>query len=133
MIFGTFDMVHPGHENFFVQARKLTKKNTEPYLIVSLAREKNVRRIKGKTPTQSEQDRKKLLSRHNLIDKVVLGAIGNHIPHIVKQNPDVIALGYDQTAYVQGLRTALSAAGLKTKIVRLKPFHPEKYKTSLLL
>ncbi len=126
-------MVHPGHENFFQQARSLAKKGTDPFLIVSLAREKNVKRIKGKLPTKSEQDRKQLLSSHDLIDKVVLGAVGDHIPHIVKENPDIIALGYDQTAYVEGLRSALKAAGLNAKVVRLKPFHPQKYKTSLLL
>ena len=34
MVFGTFDMIHAGHEDLFRQARALAK---EPYLIVSVA------------------------------------------------------------------------------------------------
>jgi FAD synthetase len=128
MVFGTFDVVHPGHRNFFQQARSLAE---EPYLIVSVARDKNVARIKGKAPRRSETARAAALKKISIIDKVVLGADGNPLPHILKQKPDIIALGHDQTAYVRGLRSALKAAGLKTKIVRLKPFRRDKYKSSL--
>ena len=55
MVFGTFDGVHKGHINFFKQARVLSK---NPYLIVSIARDKNVKKIKGKI---SLQDRKNLI------------------------------------------------------------------------
>ena len=39
MVFGTFDGLHKGHINFFQQAVKLAKNS---YLIVSIARDKNV-------------------------------------------------------------------------------------------
>ena len=129
MVFGTFDMVHPGHRDFFAQARALAK---NPFLIVSLARDKNVMRIKGRLPRNSESKRKQALARVRGVDKVVLGGANEHMPHIFKERPDIIALGYDQKAYVRGLRSELKAAGLKTKVVRLKPYKPELYKTSLL-
>jgi cytidyltransferase-like protein len=44
MVFGTFDFLHKGHLNFFKQARSLAK---NPYLIASVARDYNVKRIKG--------------------------------------------------------------------------------------
>ena len=47
MVFGTFDGVHMGHLDFLKQARKLAR---ESFLIVSVAREKNVFRIKNKKP-----------------------------------------------------------------------------------
>jgi FAD synthetase len=128
MVFGTFDVVHPGHRNFFQQARALAR---EPYLIVSVARDKNVARIKGKAPRHGEKVRVAALKKISIIDKVIMGSMEDHLPHIVKQKPDIIALGHDQTAYVRGLRSALKAAGLKTKIVRLKPFRRDKYKSSL--
>ncbi len=146
MVFGTFDIIHPGHKHFFQQARSLARPGAQPksvesktsqaedraFLIVSLARDKNVQRIKGKAPVANERDRLARVRALKEVDKAVLGAIGDHIPHIVKEKPDVIALGYDQSAYVGGLRTALSKAGLKVKVVRMKPHLPNKYKTSLL-
>jgi FAD synthetase len=135
MVFGTFDMVHPGHLNFFKQARAAAKKSypkTQPYLIVSLARDKNVKRIKNKKPKSSEKSRLAKIKSLPEVDRAVLGALGDHIPHIVKQKPNMIALGYDQTAYVRGLKTALKQAGLKVKIVRLNPHKAHIYKTSLL-
>ncbi len=129
MVFGTFDMVHPGHRNFFTQARKLAQ---NPFLIVSLARDKNVLRIKGKKPVKSEKQRMGLVDKIRGVNKVVLGGSDNHMAHIIKEQPDIIALGYDQTAYVRGLRSELKRAGLKTKVVRLVPHKPHIYKTSLL-
>src|SRR5437762_372631 len=118
MVFGTFDIIHPGHRNFFAQARALA---ADPYLIVSVARDKNAARIKGRVPRYTESQRAARLKKISKIDKVILGGIDDHLPHILKQKPDIIALGHDQKAYVRGLRAALKAAGLKTKTVRLKP------------
>ena len=129
LIFGTFDIVHPGHLHLFKQARALAK---NPYLIVSLARDKNVLRIKGKAPRSSETKRLARVKALPEVDKAMLGALKDYIAPIVKVSPDIIALGYDQTAYVSGLRQALKAKGSNPKIVRLKPHKPHLYKTSLL-
>lgn len=129
MIFGTFDIIHGGHENLFTQARKLAGKHT-PHLIVSVARDKNVQKIKGFTPRHSETKRQKLLQGHVLVDKAVLGGADDHIPHIVKEKPDIIALGYDQKAYVSELKKKLAKAGVNPEIVRLKSFRDKEYKTA---
>ncbi len=129
MVFGTFDIVHKGHEHFFMQARALSP---NPFLIVSLARDVNVAKIKGKKPKNTEMKRQKQLELITFVDKVVLGGVRKYLPHILKENPAIIALGYDQTAYVNTLKEDLKRAGQKTKIVRLKPYKPHLYKTSLL-
>lgn len=116
----------------FEQARALVKPPAEPYLIVSLARDKNVVRIKGRLPQSNDKQRLAKIKALSEVDKAVLGAIGDHIPAIVRLRPDIIALGYDQRAYVQGLRAQLKAAGINPKIVRLKPHQPDKYKTSII-
>ena len=131
LIFGTFDIVHPGHLHLFKQARALAGK-ADAYLIVSLARDKNVLRIKGRAPRSNERTRLARVKALREVDRAVLGAIGDHIPPIVRLKPDIIALGYDQRAYVGGLRSALSKAGVKPKIVRLMPHLPNKYKTSII-
>jgi FAD synthetase len=136
MVFGTFDLLHPGHDHFFKQARNLVRnisRSGKAFLIASVARDKNVQRIKGRRPINNEQKRLALLRKHPLVDRVILGAVGNHIPHIVRQRPHIIALGYDQRDYIKGLRVALKQHGLVPKIVRLKPYKPQLYKSSLLL
>ena len=131
MVFGTFDMIHAGHEDFFRQARALAP---DPYLIVSVARDTVAARIKGGNPRRNERERKSLLERNALVDRVVLGQEDGYIEHIIAEKPDVIALGYDQSGeYVDRLERDLATAGLVVKIVRLEPYHPEKYKTSKLI
>lgn len=129
MVFGTFDGLHPGHLDFFRQARVL---NQKPFLIVSIARDKNVFKIKGAWPVLSEKQRMALLKKCDLVDRVVLAGLRNHLPHIVKERPDIIALGYDQKAYVPNLKKDLQNKGLLAKIVRLKPYRADIYKNHLL-
>lgn len=73
-----------------------------------------------------------LVKKSNLADKVVLSGVKNHIPHIVKEHPDIIALGYDQKAYVKNLKKDLKAKNLSVKIIRLKPYQEKIYKNHLL-
>jgi cytidyltransferase-like protein len=120
MVFGTFDGLHKGHVNFLKQAKNLSEKSV---LIVSIARDRNVFKIKGAYPRKKERERMMLIKKSGLADKVILSGIKNHLPHIIKEHPDVIALGYDQTAYV---------TNLNVKIVRLKPYQEKIYKNSLL-
>lgn len=129
LVFGTFDMIHDGHVRFFEQARQLAQ---NPFLVVSIARDRNVKKIKGRLPRKNEQARRRLVAKNSLVDQVILGGVYKHIPHIVKLRPDIIALGYDQTAYVGGLRKDLAKAGLRPKIARLKAYKPAVFKTSLL-
>lgn len=129
MAFGTFDGLHAGHLNFFKQAQKLAK---NPFLIVSIARDKNVFKIKGKYPVKNEKQRMNLLRNCPLVDKVVLSGLKNHIPHIIKEKPDIIALGYDQKAYVFNLKKDLKNRGFTIKIIRLKPYKTKIYKNRIL-
>lgn len=130
MVFGTFDIVHKGHLYFLQQARKLAK---NPFLVASIARDVNVERVKERKTLYTERTRAKHVKATGLADKVVLGSLKDHIGHILKEAPDIIALGYDQQGYyVDETLKFLKEKGLSIKVKRLKPFHPEKYKSSIL-
>src|ERR1035437_7835824 len=73
---------------------------THSSLIVSIARDKNVIRIKKKKPILSENERFALVKKSKFVDKVVLAGKVKYLPHILKEKPDIIALGYDQKAYI---------------------------------
>ena len=129
MVFGTFDGLHKGHIDFFKQAKKLVKNS---FLIVSIARDKNVIKIKRKRPRFSENERLILVKKNKLVDKVVLAGRVKYLPHILKEKPDIIALGYDQKAYVKDLKKDLKNKNILIKIVRLKPYKEKIYKSHLL-
>lgn len=132
MVFGTFDGLHKGHLDFLRQARKLSRKPLKCLLVVSIARDKNVFLIKGERPALNEKKRMTLLKNCQLVDKVVLSGIASHIPHILREKPEIIALGYDQKAYVKNLKKDLKNKGLLVKIMRLKPYKEKIYKNKLL-
>lgn len=120
-------MIHPGHRNFLKQARKYGE-----YLIVVVARDKTVEEVK-KTTVNHERKRLKNMKDSKLADKVILGSLVDKYAAIKKYHPDAICLGYDQKYFIDGLKGELERANLtKTKIIRLKPYKPEIYKTSKL-
>lgn len=122
MVFGTFDLLHPGHINFLRQAKK------HGQLTVVIARDKTVRRLKGRFPLHAERKRQLVVKNLNLAAKVILGSLTDKYAAIKKYQPDLIALGYDQRYFTDQLKEKFK----KIKIVRLKAFKPNKFKTSFL-
>ena len=128
MVFGTYDVFHQGHKNFFSQAKKYGD-----YLIVVIARDKTVLTVKHKFPRNRENVRLKTIVESRLADSVVFGNLRDKYAAIRKYRPDVICLGYDQTPFTERLAEKLKEADLsKTKIYRLKPYKPDVYKSSKL-
>lgn len=127
MLFWTFDLLHPGHEDLFVQAKKLWD-----YIIVVLSRDLTVKKVKGRFSDHDELVRQKNLQATGLVDKVVLWDLEDMYLPVKEYNPDVIALGYDQEVFVQGLERLLFDEWLDIKIVRLNSYKPDQYKSSIL-
>ena len=132
LAFGTFDLLHPGHAAYLRQAAALGD-----YLIVVVARDVNVQRIKSKQARQTEIERKdgvnKQLKSQGIEGEAVLGFKRRRLSVIKKYKPDIIALGYDQSINEEKLCEEIEALGLKIKIKRLHSHYPEKYKTSLMV
>ncbi len=127
LIFGTFDLLHPGHLNFLNQAKKIA---TQLYVVI--ARDVNVKKIKGKHPTQNESTRLKNLQSLSLYPILGSTHLSNRYKVINKIKPDIIALGYDQKVNLNELKDKLKKYKLKTTLQRLKPYQPNKYKPSKL-
>ncbi len=127
MVFGTFDIFHPGHRSFLRQAKKLGD-----YLIVVVARDKTVETTKKQKPLNKEAARVKIIKNSRLADEVILGSLTDKYAVIKKYRPDIICLGYDQKHFIGGLKKKPDSFGLKSNIVRLKPYAPGRYKSSKL-
>jgi len=124
IVFGTFDVVHPGHLHFFEQAKKFGE------LFVVIARDQNVKKVKGKKPCHSEKVRKSNLVKLKITHKIYLGDLWDPYKIIAKVKPDIIALGYDQDSFTKNLCEELKKRKIKAKIIRLKSHQPHKYKSS---
>jgi len=127
LVFGTFDGIHQGHQCLFREAKKY---GDRLYVVVAL--DVTVERVKGRKPRLSQQNRLREVARQPEVDEALLGNPGDKYAVIEQVRPDVICLGYDQKAFVGTLGEALMMRGLSVRMVRLKPFHPERYKSSLL-
>ena len=127
IVFGTFDFLHKGHLDFFKQA-----KEHGDFLIAVVGRDSNVEKVKGRKPAHNEH--KRLLEVYNVpdVDIAVLGSKEDPYKVIEEQKPDVICIGYDQDSYVENLGEEIKKRGINADIVKLKPFMPEKYKSSML-
>lgn len=127
LVFGTFDILHPGHVDFLKQAKKHGDS-----LIVVVARDSTVKKVKGKKPKYSEKKRLAKIKKLKIVDDAFLGNKKGKYSIIEKIMPDVVCLGYDQNSFTKNLRQELKKRKIKAKIVRLKPYKAHKYKSSKL-
>lgn len=127
LVAGVFDGLHTGHLSFFKQAKEYGD-----YLVVVVAKDKTVKRIKDCFPLKSEKERLKDIQKCEIVDEVRLGYFNNHYKIIAEVKPDIICFGYDQEIFIQELPQALKKMGLKVKTYRMKSYKPEKYHSSIL-
>ena len=128
MVFGAFDGLHPGHLDFFKQAKKYGD-----FLIVSVGTDNNVAAIKGKKPLFNQKERLALIASVELVDKSVLGAERDFYEEMRRHKPHIICLGYDQWVTEADARVKLDRVGLnKTKVIRLKPYKTSKAKSTIV-
>lgn len=124
MVFGTFDILHQGHLDYFKQA-----KHYGDEVVAVVARNINVFRMKGQYPKNDEKVRLAKIVESGAVDVVRLGYSEDPFKIIHEENPDVIALGYDQASYTDGLKKEFP----DVEIIRLKAFKPKTFKSSKLI
>ena len=124
--FGSFDILHDGHKHYLQEAKSLGD-----YLIVIVARDKNIVRFKGRKARNDENSRLEQVKKLDFVDEAVLGHKGDILEVLDEYKPDIICLGYDQrTVDEEKLRQELKDRNLKADIVRAKPFKENIYKSS---
>lgn len=123
MLFGTFDVLHKGHVYFINEASTHAEQ-----IVIVLARDCNVARLKNKLPLQTEEERLISVQIAFSFAKVVLGDSKDFYQPIRDFKPDLIALGYDQKANEAELKEIFPGI----KIIRISAFEPETYKSSKL-
>ena len=123
MCFGTFDKLHPGHRYYLSESKK-----QGDYLIVVVARDENVLKIKNKLPRENELERLENIKKLEFVDEVVLGDLHNRLAVIVENKPDILCFGYDQVVDETALQEIFSG-----EMIRHESFQPEIYKSSKMI
>ena len=126
LVFGTFDILHPGHEYFLKQAKKQGDE-----LVVVVARDSTVKQVKGELPHHDENFRLSNIQKLDYVNRAMLGYESADKYRIIEEvKPDIICLGYDQTHFVDSLEKKLDEIGLSPDIIRIDSYHPHIHKSS---
>jgi FAD synthetase len=120
MCFGTFDVLHKGHEYYLNEAKKLGD-----CLVVVIALDQTVKKIKSHPPHYNQQARLKHVQQLKIANSVILGNAGDKLKVIEDEKPNVICFGYDQKTFTEHAKEELQKRNLKVEVVRLKAFHPD--------
>jgi len=123
---GVFDILHPGHIHTLVKARALGD-----MLVVSVARDKTVVKMRGNPVVHDESTRLTLVKSLRSVDAAILGSENDIFESVERIRPDIIALGYDQSHSESSLLAQGSAKGLKLLVTRLDSPFPNLKSTNL--
>tara|TARA_B100001750_G_scaffold175575_1_gene143774 strand:+ start:454 stop:1074 length:621 start_codon:yes stop_codon:yes gene_type:complete len=111
---GVYDIIHPGH----IHTLQSSKQEGD-LLIVSIARDSRVIKIKGRKPINNEKRRVILVSAIKYVDFTLLGSKGDIFGVVKKIKPNVITIGYDQTHQINELKKRVKMNNLNIKIKKL--------------
>lgn len=115
LVAGTFDIIHPGHIYLIKEATKLGK------VIVIVARDSTVRRIKGREPIIPERQRLEVVKNIKGVFKARLGNEDRDLLKVVEEEePDIILLGPNQNFNEKEIEEELKRRGINVKVLRLK-------------
>lgn len=92
-----------------------------------IARDKNVNR----PLLFKEEERRGLVSAVDVVDATLLGYKPANEKKVIKdQQPQIIALGYDQSE--DKIKEAIKDLDLNIDVIRITPYRPEKFSASKL-
>jgi len=127
LTFWTFDLVHEWHKHFLNEAKKYWN-----VLVTILATDKNVEKFKWKKPFYSSEERKEHIKELNISDIISTWDEISPLKWIEMYMPNYICLWYDQVWFSDKLNQYIKEKKLKIKVIRLKPFKENIYKSSIL-
>lgn len=126
MVFGTFDILHPGHLWFFKEAKKHGDE-----LVVIITRDTRAATEKKK-PLFSESERLLMVRSIDIVDQAMLGDRAGRWKIVQELEPDVICVGYDQNVNRPEIEAQLQKLKKRPKIIKLRARAPKRLSSTKL-
>ncbi|MDI1495916.1 MAG: cytidyltransferase-like protein [Cenarchaeum symbiont of Oopsacas minuta] len=117
---GVFDIIHPGHIHTLNEA-----KNLGDMLIVVVATDLMAEKGKKRTPLHTKEQRQILVSSISMVDVCMIGSEKDIFETVKIVDPDIVALGYDQTHQEKTILDGCIKRGLHTSVARLQSPMPD--------
>lgn len=115
LVGGAFEIIHPGHIYLLKQARELGR------VIVVVARDSTVLKLKGRPPIVPEEQRLEVVKSLRYVDEAYLGNDPLDIEATLKAlKPDIVLLGPDQNGLEPLVRSAVERLRLDVKVLKLE-------------
>jgi len=126
---GVFDLLHYGHIRYLEEAKKHGGKDAR--LVVIVARDETVKRMKGSDPVIPEDQRRAVIESLKVVDEAFLGYEDMNLNRVLEQvKPDIVAVGYDQESIKVQVEAINQAKGLGIKIVQVERFGKDDLNSS---
>lgn len=129
VVFGVFDLFHPGHRYFLDQSRSYG----DP-LIVVVTRDSIVSRLKGRLPIDDENIRLNTVRDQPGVDTVLFGDEELGVYSVLHEyRPTAICLGHDQTSLRRDLTERMEQKKIPvSRLILMDAYQPDKYSSTIL-
>ena len=117
---GVFDIIHPGHIHTLNEAKKLGD-----FLVVVIATDKTVMKMKKRKPLHNAQARQELVSSLSMVDLCIIGNEEDIFKTVDLIKPQIIALGYDQIHQEKFITEGCKKINLDVTVARLQSPVPD--------
>jgi glycerol-3-phosphate cytidylyltransferase/FAD synthetase len=123
---GVFDIIHPGHIHTLSSAKKLGD-----VLVVVIATDLTVQKMKKRTPLHTQEQRKQLIESLRMVDLCLIGHEDDIFKTVNMVKPQIIALGYDQVHQEKFILDGCKKINLDIKVARLQSSVPQISSTDI--
>jgi len=115
LVGGAFEIIHPGHLHLLRKARELGR------VIVVVARDSTIQKMKGRPPIVPERQRLEVVRSLRYVDEAYLGNDPLDIETTLKTlKPDIVLLGPDQNRLRELVEEAIARTGMNVKVLKLE-------------
>ncbi|MBN1682438.1 FAD synthase [Candidatus Bathyarchaeota archaeon] len=126
---GVFDLIHYGHIRYLEESKNLG--GDDSYLIVIVASDETVSRVKGHPPIMPENQRKALVESLKMVDEVIIGYKDLDFDKVIQKiKPDIVAIGHDQHDIEEQVKKLILNKNYKIRIKKIPHFSQDNLDSS---
>ena len=126
---GVFDLLHYGHIRYLEESKKAGGPDAK--LIVIVARDETVRKLKGHDPILPEDQRRAVIEALKVVDEALLGYEEMDLVRVIQQiQPDIVVMGHDQQSIKSQVEKVNQVLNANIEVYQMKQFGEDDLNSS---